>query len=146
MVMEFNLPPNYSEIDKVVVLGMGGSAIGGDLASSLAALEAKLPVLVHRDYHLPAFVDSRTLVGGRSAGGKGSGTFSVEWLAGSFVARTIAGCKSCRASGPTRATSTLATAAPDRYSRRHEQGTRTSDPAPPDSSDSCGCAPHRKGC
>ena len=43
-----------------------------------------------------------------------------------------------------RATSTLAAAARDRYNRRHEQGTRTSEAAPPDPSDSCGCGPHRK--
>ncbi|MFC1964546.1 bifunctional phosphoglucose/phosphomannose isomerase [Chloroflexota bacterium] len=62
MAMSFNLPADYSEVDKVVILGMGGSAIGGDLVSSLAASEAGIPILVNRDYDLPAFVDSRTLV------------------------------------------------------------------------------------
>jgi glucose/mannose-6-phosphate isomerase len=60
--MEFSLPADYSEIDKVVILGMGGSAIGGDLVRSLVASEARLPVFVHRDYDLPAFVDDSTLV------------------------------------------------------------------------------------
>jgi len=60
--MTVNLPADYSKVDKVVILGMGGSAIGGDLVSSLAASEARIPVLVHRDYDLPAFADSRTLV------------------------------------------------------------------------------------
>ncbi|MBI2869116.1 MAG: bifunctional phosphoglucose/phosphomannose isomerase [Chloroflexi bacterium] len=60
--MRFELPAGYSRIDKVLILGMGGSAIGGDLISSLALEEAPAPVIVHRDYALPAFVDERTLV------------------------------------------------------------------------------------
>ena len=60
--MSFRLPPDYAQADKVVILGMGGSAIGGDLASSLALSEAKVTVLVCRDYNLPPFVDGKTLV------------------------------------------------------------------------------------
>lgn len=59
--IDFNLPSDYRQIDKVVISGMGGSAIGGDLLSSLAA-EAAVPVFVHRDYGLPSFVDDRTLL------------------------------------------------------------------------------------
>ncbi len=62
MAMGFTLPADYTGVDKVVILGMGGSAIGGNLVSGLAASEARLPILVHRDYNLPAFVDERTLV------------------------------------------------------------------------------------
>ena len=76
MVMEFNLPRDYSEVDKVVVLGMGGSAIGGDLVSSLVVAEARLPVLVCRDYHLPAFVDAQTLVVASSYSGMTEETLS----------------------------------------------------------------------
>ena len=60
--MDFALPPDYGEINKVVVSGMGGSAIGGDLLASLVAAEGTVPVLVHRDYGLPSFVDAKTLV------------------------------------------------------------------------------------
>ena len=62
MAMKFDLPSDYSRVNKVVILGVGGSAIGGDLVSSLAISEAKLPVLIYRDYNLPAFVDAQTLV------------------------------------------------------------------------------------
>ncbi len=62
MAMDFSLPADYSKVNKAVVLGMGGSAIGGDLVSSLVLPEAKLPVSVCRDYALPAYVDARTLV------------------------------------------------------------------------------------
>lgn len=61
MAMKFDLPQGYSKVSKVVILGMGGSAIGGDLVASLAA-EAKLPILVYRGYDLPAFTDAETLV------------------------------------------------------------------------------------
>jgi glucose/mannose-6-phosphate isomerase len=59
---DFDLPGHYSDINKVVVIGMGGSAIGGDLVSSLVASEARIPVIVYRGYDLPAFVDDDTLV------------------------------------------------------------------------------------
>jgi glucose/mannose-6-phosphate isomerase len=58
----FKLPADYKEVDKVVILGMGGSAIGGDLVRSLAEPESKIPVIIHRDYGLPPFVDDRSLV------------------------------------------------------------------------------------
>jgi glucose/mannose-6-phosphate isomerase len=55
---------------------MGGSAIGGDLVRSLAMSEAKVPVIVHRDYGLPAFVDERTLVIASSYSGNTEETLS----------------------------------------------------------------------
>ncbi|MBI2304637.1 MAG: bifunctional phosphoglucose/phosphomannose isomerase [Chloroflexi bacterium] len=60
--MEFPLPPDYSTVNKVLLLGMGGSAMGGDLVGSLIPLEGKIPFLIHRDYGLPALVDDNTLV------------------------------------------------------------------------------------
>ena len=75
-VMDFSLPSDYADIDKIVILGMGGSAIGGDLVRSLALAEAKIPVIVHRDYGLPAFVDERTLVIASSYSGNTEETLS----------------------------------------------------------------------
>jgi glucose/mannose-6-phosphate isomerase len=76
MAMDFALPQDYTNIDKVVILGMGGSAIGGDLVSSLALSEAKLPILIHRDYNLPAFIDAKTLVIASSYSGMTEETLS----------------------------------------------------------------------
>ena len=57
------LPSAYAQVDKVVVAGMGGSAVGGDLLADLLSLEAAGPVFaVCRDYQLPPWVDERTLV------------------------------------------------------------------------------------
>ncbi|MDD5127775.1 MAG: bifunctional phosphoglucose/phosphomannose isomerase [Dehalococcoidales bacterium] len=61
-ISQFKLPADYAMVDKIVILGMGGSAIGGDLAASLAFSESRVPVTVNRDYHLPASVDKKTLV------------------------------------------------------------------------------------
>jgi len=74
---DFSLPSDYSKVDKVIILGMGGSAIGGDLVSGLVLEKDGLPVLVHRDYDLPSSVDSRTLVIASSYSGNTEETLSA---------------------------------------------------------------------
>ena len=76
-IMGFDLPAGYKDVDRVVILGMGGSAIGGDLVRSLAGAESSIPVIVHRDYGLPAFVNERTLVIGSSYSGNTEETLSA---------------------------------------------------------------------
>lgn len=49
-------------IDQVLVSGLGGSGIGGTLVSEWVAFEAKVPVHVNKDYHLPAWVGPNTLL------------------------------------------------------------------------------------
>jgi glucose/mannose-6-phosphate isomerase len=49
-------------IRSIVMTGMGGSAIGGDLIRSYLSGELKLPFAVSRSYALPAYVDRNTLV------------------------------------------------------------------------------------
>jgi glucose/mannose-6-phosphate isomerase len=50
------------KVDEILVLGMGGSAIGADLVAGLLSGELPMPLLVHRGYELPAWVDRKTLV------------------------------------------------------------------------------------
>src|SRR3989441_3027161 len=57
-----SLPPTYAGVRNITLAGMGGSAIGGDLAAALLADELKVPMSVHRDYGLPAFVGPESLV------------------------------------------------------------------------------------
>ncbi|MGR6837058.1 bifunctional phosphoglucose/phosphomannose isomerase [Syntrophomonas erecta] len=45
----------------IVVSGLGGSAIGGDILRTYALPRASLPVVVNRDYNVPAFVHQNTL-------------------------------------------------------------------------------------
>jgi glucose/mannose-6-phosphate isomerase len=51
-----------SKINNIVVSGLGGSAIGGDLLRSYLADEIGVPITVSRNYLLPEYVDERTLV------------------------------------------------------------------------------------
>lgn len=60
LASDFHLPDDYRNVNKIVVLGMGGSAIGADLAAGLD--ECRIPIIVHRGYALPSFVDADTLV------------------------------------------------------------------------------------
>ncbi|MBI2588106.1 bifunctional phosphoglucose/phosphomannose isomerase [Candidatus Berkelbacteria bacterium] len=47
---------------EVVISGMGGSSIGGDIFRALAFPQSKIPIHILRDYHLPEFVNKDTLV------------------------------------------------------------------------------------
>ena len=76
-VLKFELPREYSKISNVVILGMGGSAIGGDFVRRLALAGSKVPVWVHRDYGLPAFVAKNTLVIASSYSGNTEETLSA---------------------------------------------------------------------
>ena len=76
MAMNFDLPSDYTRVDKVVILGMGGSAIGADLVASLVVPEAKLPITVCRGYELPAFTNAKTLVIASSYSGNTEETLS----------------------------------------------------------------------
>src|SRR5438309_9715257 len=71
-----NLPPAYGDVRNITVAGMGGSAIGGDLAAALLADELKVPVTVHRDYGLPAYVGRDSLVVTSSYSGNTEETLS----------------------------------------------------------------------
>ena len=77
--INFNLPEGYSGFDKVVILGMGGSAIGGDFVQTLTRQENdKVPVLVHRDYDLPPSIDAGTLVIASSYSGNTEETIAAS--------------------------------------------------------------------
>ena len=59
---KINFKKNYNKISNIVLCGMGGSAIGGDLSSSLARHSLSVPVQVNRNYTLPSWVNNETLV------------------------------------------------------------------------------------
>jgi len=76
-VSKFEIPREYTKVSNVVIVGMGGSAIGGDFVRRLALAESKSPVWVHRDYGLPEFVDASTLVIASSYSGNTEETLSA---------------------------------------------------------------------
>ncbi len=60
------------EIDKVIVCGMGGSAMAGEIARRFA----NVPIIVNRNYTLPGFADRRTLLVAISYSGNTAETLS----------------------------------------------------------------------
>ncbi|MEE8442540.1 MAG: bifunctional phosphoglucose/phosphomannose isomerase [Dehalococcoidia bacterium] len=73
----FHLPEAYAGAQAVVLLGMGGSAIGGDLIEGLASLEKGPPVTVPRDYKLPSWVGPDTLAIASSHSGNTEETLAM---------------------------------------------------------------------
>ncbi|MFC2009913.1 bifunctional phosphoglucose/phosphomannose isomerase [Chloroflexota bacterium] len=86
----FILPEDYKRVNKVVILGMGGSAIGGDLIRSLAEAEAKSPVIIVRGYDLPKFVDEKTILIASSYSGNTEETLSALAQADGTGAKILA--------------------------------------------------------
>jgi len=54
--------PDHEDIENVVVLGMGGSGIAGDVLLATAGPFMSVPVVVVKSYTLPAFVSEGSLV------------------------------------------------------------------------------------
>jgi glucose/mannose-6-phosphate isomerase len=61
-VRDLNMPPDYSDFEHVIVAGMGGSAIAGDLLQALSFQEGRIPVTPVRGYEMPRWAGKRTLV------------------------------------------------------------------------------------
>ena len=55
-------PIKYGKPRNIVVAGMGGSAIGGELLHNWLVDRARVPIEVCRDHMLPAYADKDTLV------------------------------------------------------------------------------------
>jgi glucose/mannose-6-phosphate isomerase len=82
--------PDREEVEQVVVLGMGGSGIAGDVVMAAAGPYLPLPVLVFRSYHVPAFVDEGTLVFAISFSGDTEETVEAVTAAALQGARVVA--------------------------------------------------------
>ena len=59
---KITLHNDYEKIQNIVVAGMGGSAIGGDLVKLLTKNELNIPLVISRNYKLPNWVNENTLV------------------------------------------------------------------------------------
>jgi glucose/mannose-6-phosphate isomerase len=67
----------FESLKNIVLCGMGGSAIGGDLTRSLLHDSLPHPMYVCRNYRLPAYADSDTLVIASSYSGATEETLSA---------------------------------------------------------------------
>ena len=77
----------YGKPRHIVVAGMGGSAIGGEILRDWLLDELPVPIEVCRDYSLPAYANEDTLVFAISCSGKTEETLSA------FVDAVKRGCK-----------------------------------------------------
>ena len=59
---KISLKNKYYNIQNIIIAGMGGSAIGGDMVSILEESNINIPYTVCRDYNVPAWVNSNSLV------------------------------------------------------------------------------------
>ena len=75
------LPQTQEPVQHVVIGGMGGSAIAGDLTADLAAAQGMLPISVVRDFHLPFALNPRSLFIACSYSGETKETLSLFYQA-----------------------------------------------------------------
>lgn len=68
---------SFAGISNIVISGLGGSAIGGDLLRMFLSERAGVPVFVNRNYFVPKFVDEKTLVVASSYSGNTEETLSA---------------------------------------------------------------------
>jgi glucose/mannose-6-phosphate isomerase len=68
---------DVSKIQNIIVAGMGGSAIGGELLPAFLGEELKFPFQVNRNYSLPNYINENTLFIASSYSG-----FTEETLSG----------------------------------------------------------------
>lgn len=68
---------NYKNIKNIVLTGLGGSAISGDVAQTFLYKTLQLPLQVNRNYDLPNFANESTLVIACSYSGNTEETISA---------------------------------------------------------------------
>lgn len=71
------LSPLTKKINNIVITGLGGSGIGGTIISQLVAHELNVPVVIHKNYGIPNFVDHNTLLIGCSYSGNTEETLNA---------------------------------------------------------------------
>ncbi|MBT5346702.1 bifunctional phosphoglucose/phosphomannose isomerase [bacterium] len=62
IVDESKFHDTHKKFDNVLICGLGGSGIAGSVVKDLVHDELKIPLVLCKDYHIPAFVNHKTLV------------------------------------------------------------------------------------
>ena len=68
---------SFFKVDNIIVSGMGGSAISGDILQSLFRDRLDIPIFVNRAYNLPKWANKNTLVISQSYSGNTEETLST---------------------------------------------------------------------
>jgi len=78
-----------TDVDNIVVLGMGGSGLAGDVLAQVAGPFLSVPVVVHKGYGVPNFIDHRSLVFAVSFSGDTEETVEAAGLAAEAGAQVV---------------------------------------------------------
>ncbi|MGH9118678.1 MAG: bifunctional phosphoglucose/phosphomannose isomerase [Acidimicrobiales bacterium] len=81
--------PHHDDIENVVVMGMGGSGIAGDLLAAVAGPFMPVPVVVSKGYEPPSFVNEGTLCFAVSFSGNTEETVEAATTAAAAGARMV---------------------------------------------------------
>ncbi|OGU62671.1 MAG: bifunctional phosphoglucose/phosphomannose isomerase [Ignavibacteria bacterium RBG_13_36_8] len=65
------------KIENIIITGLGGSAISGDLMSNFSQKDLRISSLVNRNYNIPPYADDKTLVISSSYSGNTEETLSA---------------------------------------------------------------------
>jgi len=77
LIASFELPDNYKKVNNIIVCGLGGSSVGGDLLKNFLRGKSQIPLIVNRSYTLPRWVGENSLVLCVSYSGNTEETLSV---------------------------------------------------------------------
>jgi len=61
-ISQARVPSQCSLVNNIVISGMGGSALGGRILANLERQSLRVPIIISTEYHLPNFVNDKTLV------------------------------------------------------------------------------------
>jgi len=81
--------PDHEDIENVVVLGMGGSGIAGDIVAAVAGPFMSVPVVVAKGYEAPSFVGEGTLCFAVSYSGNTEETLEAAHAAAAAGAQLV---------------------------------------------------------
>ena len=76
-IVESSMLESVFKIDNIIISGMGGSAISGDILQSLLRDRLEIPIYVNRQYDLPKWANKNTLLLSQSYSGNTEETLST---------------------------------------------------------------------
>lgn len=91
-----HISPKQNDIRSILLIGMGGSAFGGEITKSYIRRSCKAPFSISRDYSVPAWVGPNTLVIASSYSGNTEETLAALTMAqqqGAEIAAMTSGGK-----------------------------------------------------
>jgi len=59
---KIRIPKTYKQVNNIVLVGMGGSALGGHVVKSVFEKDLKVPFEIINNYQVPGFVNNKSLV------------------------------------------------------------------------------------